>query len=273
LKNLKFKIKIFSIIFLAILVFGTIGFSLLENIPLTDSFYFIITTISTVGYGDVHPITGGGKIIAILIIVLGVGAFLGVIANSLEIMLSIREKNHRNEKINMIIGAFFSEAGTDLITYLSGFDQSLNKIRKQLVMNNDCSNQNFNLIRKKLKKYHYKIDIDKSALPKLRKFFIDRKDFLLRLMENPFILEHESFAELLMAVFHLAEELEHRNRITQLPEEDLDHLTKDIERVYLLLVHQWLDYMQHLKKNYPYLFSLAIRINPFDPNASAIVCK
>ena len=176
-------------------MFGTIGFSVLENLSLADSFYFTIATISTVGYGDVHPTTGGGKIIAILIIILGVGSFLGVIANSLEIMLSIKERTHRNEKINMIVGAFFSEAGTELITYLSGFDQSLDKIRKQLIMNNDCSNKNFHLIRKKLKKYHYKINIDKSALPELRKFFIDRKDFLLRLLENPYILEHESFAE------------------------------------------------------------------------------
>ena len=273
MKSLKLKIKIFSILFVVILLFGTIGFSVLEKIPITDSFYFIITTISTVGYGDIHPITTSGKILTILIIILGVGAFLGVIANSLEIMLNIRERKHRNEKINMIIGAFFSEAGNDLISYLAEYDNSLDKIRKQLIMDNKCTNKNFNLIRRNLKKYHYKISIDKSSLPKLRKFFTDRKDFLLRLLENPYILEHESFAEFLMAVFHLSEELEHRNRISQLPAEDLKHLTNDIERVYTLLIHQWLDYMQHLKKNYPYLFSLAIRINPFDPNASAIVCE
>ena len=95
MKYLKFKIKVFSIIFLSILVFGTIGFSILENLSLAAAFYFTIATISTVGYGDVHPITNSGKIMAILIIILGVGAFLGVIANSLEIMLSIREKTHR----------------------------------------------------------------------------------------------------------------------------------------------------------------------------------
>jgi len=67
--------------------------------------------------------------------------------------------------------------------------------------------------------------------------------------------------------------LEHRHRISQLPEEDLEHLTKDIGRVYTLLIYQWLDYMQHLKKNYPYLFSLAIRLNPFNPDASPVIGK
>lgn len=271
--NLKFKLKIFLIIFVSILVIGTVSFSAIESISLSDAFYFVITTISTVGYGDVHPITQSGKILAILIIILGVGTFLGVIANSVEMMLNFREKKQRNEKLNMIIGAFFSEIGTELITYLSGFDQALDKVREELIISDDYSIKSFNLIRKKLKKYHYKIDIDKSKLPDLRKFFIDKKDFLLRLLENPHILEHESFTELLMAVFHLAEELEHRNRISQLPEEDLEHLTKDIGRVYTLLIYQWLDYMQHLKKNYPYLFSLAIRLNPFNPDASPVIGK
>jgi hypothetical protein len=29
--------------------------------------------------------------------------------------------------------------------------------------------------------------------------------------------------------------------------------------------------MEHLKNDYPYLFSLAVRTNPFDPNASVEV--
>jgi len=273
MKSLKYKVKIFFILFISILIIGTVSFSTIENISITDSFYFTIATISTVGYGDVHPTTEAGKMLAVFIIILGVGAFLGIIANSVEIMLSIREKKHRNKKLNMLIGVFFSEVGTELITHLSGFDQELKKVRKELIIDIDCSGQHFDLLRKKLKKYHYHIDIDKSKLPQLRKFLIERRDFLLRLLENSRILEHETFSELLLAVFHLAEELEHRHRISQLPEEDLNHLSNDTERVYKLLVFRWLDYMQHLKKNYPYLFSLAIRINPFNPDASPIVCK
>ena len=42
----------------------------------------------------------------------------------------------------------------------------------------------------------------------------------------------------------------------------------DIKRAYTLLVFEWLSYMKHLKNNYPYLFSLAMRLNPFDENAT-----
>jgi hypothetical protein len=93
----------------------------------------------------------------------------------------------------------------------------------------------------------------------------------VRLLENPTLLEHESFTDLLRAVFHLAEELAYREDLSQSPGTDRAHLEGDINRAYHLLVHQWLDYMEYLKMNYPYLFSLAMRTNPFDRQASPIV--
>jgi hypothetical protein len=66
----------------------------------------------------------------------------------------------------------------------------------------------------------------------------------------------------------LTDELENRHYFTKLPESDFKHLSDDIKRVYNQLILEWLDYMKHLKKDYPYLFSLALRINPFDENAS-----
>jgi hypothetical protein len=52
---------------------------------------------------------------------------------------------------------------------------------------------------------------------------------------------------------------------------DLAHLKGDIQRVYSLLVRQWVHSMRYLKSQYPYLFSLALRTNPFDREASPIV--
>ena len=86
--------------------------------------------------------------------------------------------------------------------------------------------------------------------------------------QNPNLLEHDSFTDLLWAVFHLAEELAWRQDLRRLPGSDLSHLTGDIERAYTRLITEWLDYMRHLKGSYPYLFSLATRTNPFDPDAS-----
>jgi len=94
---------------------------------------------------------------------------------------------------------------------------------------------------------------------------------LLRLWENPNLLEHEDFTGTLRAVFHLKEELLSRDDLEELPETDKAHLAGDINRAYALMVQQWVDYMKHLKDSYPYLFSHAMRTNPFDRNASPIV--
>jgi hypothetical protein len=91
------------------------------------------------------------------------------------------------------------------------------------------------------------------------------------LLENPTLLEHEAFTELLQAVFHLTEELSYREDVLNLPDTDKEHLSGDIKRAYSMLVRQWLHYMKYLKYNYPYLFSLALRTNPFDRESSPIV--
>ena len=49
------------------------------------------------------------------------------------------------------------------------------------------------------------------------------------------------------------------------------HLEGDIVRIYRLLVLEWVNYMRYLQSNYGYLFSLAMRMNPFDPEASPVV--
>jgi len=186
-------------------------------------------------------------------------------------LLGEREKRGRLEKLNMVIGAFFSEAGTELLTYFSDFDPKLDEIRQSLIVSGEWSEKEFFGVTRRLRTYDYEVEIQKVSLEGLRGFLKSKRDFLLRLLENPNLLEHESFTNLLRAVFHLAEEVGSREDVRQLPDSDFKHLAGDIKRVYVQLVHAWLDYMKHLKDNYPYLFSLAMRMNPFDLQASAIV--
>jgi hypothetical protein len=110
--------------------------------------------------------------------------------------------------------------------------------------------------------------VDRDAL---RSLLLENEDFLLRIVENPMIFEHESFTDLILAVTHLVEELKARPDLSHLPPTDVAHLSGDMERVYLRLVPEWLKYMEYLHRSYPYLFSLAMRRNPFDENADVVV--
>ncbi len=194
--------------------------------------------------------------------------FVTLIINGL---LSTREKRALLQKLNMIIGVFFSEVGTLLLTYLSDFDPKLGAIKKDLVVSSEWSDREFSSIDGSLKNYDFAVEIDKVDLKDLRSFLVEKRRFLTHLLENPNLLEHESFTNLLQAIFHLAQELTFRDDVKELPDTDCQHLAGDINRVYGLLVYQWLDYMKYLKDNYPYLFSLSMRTNPFDEKASPIV--
>lgn len=97
------------------------------------------------------------------------------------------------------------------------------------------------------------------------------KTYLLSLLGNQALLEHEAFTDLLWAVTHLAEELHVRGDFEALPAADRAHLVGDVKRAYARLGAQWIDYLGHLQAQYPLLFSLAVRTNPLDPQASVTV--
>jgi hypothetical protein len=186
-------------------------------------------------------------------------------------MLNRREKKARIEKLNMVAGLFFSEIGNRLLTYFVQLDPQAADLREELVVTNEWSTSDFLKVSQLLKNHKYNIEIEKIPQEELKTFFAGKVDLLLRLLENPALLERESFTETMRAVFHFREELLLRQDISQLPESDRKHLAGDMKRAYRLLAYQWMDYMRHLKDNYPYLFSLAMRTNPFDLHASPIV--
>ena len=186
-------------------------------------------------------------------------------------VLRIREKLAMLNKLNMVIGTFFSEVGTGLLRSFLGFDHHGDAIRSELLVTKDWTSLQYGKVRKELRHYDYRIDVRRSDLNALKNFLAGKRDFLLRLLENPNLLEHETFTELLWAVFHLLEELEARDDVSRLSAPDSEHLAGDIKRAYVILLVEWLAYMKHLQSEYPYLFSLAIRTNPFDVHASASI--
>ncbi len=183
-------------------------------------------------------------------------------------LLSYRDKKEKRYKLNMIIGVFFSEIGTELLKLFSEFDQNSGKMRETLSSCMDWYDKQFQTAFKACKNYDYNIDIDKKDVEELKDLLINKRHFLVTLLQNPSLLEHETFSDLLWAVFHLTEELAYRTDVKDLKDADYEHIAGDMKRAYVLLTTEWLAYMKHLNGNYPFLFSLAMRTNPFDPNAS-----
>ncbi len=235
------------------------GISLVSLSALLYFAHFII-------FGDAHHI---------FIYLLGDIAFVPVevliVTMIIHKLLEEREKRARLEKLNVVIEIFFSKVGTDLVDLFSSSDSSLDSLTESLIITNEWTDRDFIKAKRDLKNHNYSINIDRVDLQGVNGFLHDKKDFLLQLLANPTMLEHETFTDLIRAVLHLSEELLRRNDLSALPDTDKKHLAGDLERAYGLLVLEWLECMKYLKSSYPYLFSLAMRTNPFDSTASPFV--
>jgi len=174
-----------------------------------------------------------------------------------------RESEGLIEKLNLIIGIFFSEVGTTILKYCTSIDPCVNEIASFLIVEPSWEEKNFKKALEKCKDYNYEIEFHKVDLENMKEFLLSKRDFLLKLLENPNLLEYETFTHLLTAVFHLEDELSSRN-LSELRDDEKEHLEVDIKRVYEASVSQWVLYMQHLKNTFPYLFVTASSNNPFD---------
>jgi hypothetical protein len=183
-------------------------------------------------------------------------------------LLGLREKQALLQKLNMVIGAFYSEVGLALLRILSEADERSQTLADALAVRSNWTTKEFSAASFSLAERECALDMQKISLETLKEFLAVKRDFLLRLLENPNLLEHETFTNLLWAVFHVTEELSYRRSLQGLSAGDAAHLAGDMKRAYELLITEWLSYMKHLQRDYPYLFSLAVRTNPFDPSAS-----
>lgn len=183
-------------------------------------------------------------------------------------LLHNREKQSLLFKLNMIIGLFFTEVGRELIARLSTFYVDMERIRNDLLMTEHWGKEDFATLEKRLETIDYQMDSQRGDLEGMKSFLVVKRDFLLRLLENPNLLEHEEFTDLLWGIVHLTEELMFRKDLATLPKTDLAHLSVDMKRAFSRLVRGWIRYTAHLKQDYPYLFHLALRTNPFDPTAT-----
>jgi voltage-gated potassium channel len=55
---------------------GTVGFAVIDHYPVFDAFYMTLTTMTTVGYGEVHPLSLAGRVFNSFLIIFGVGTLL-----------------------------------------------------------------------------------------------------------------------------------------------------------------------------------------------------
>jgi hypothetical protein len=171
-----------------------------------------------------------------------------------EKLVERRARIERLSKLNMLVGLFFSDIGFTLLELIVAGDDKVKSIGLNFDDLKDCE--------KKFMTYDYTVVFEKINYSELQKLVIEGRDVLTSLISNENILEHEIFADLLMALMHLRDEIIFINQ-KELTKEDCIHLRGDINRVYKALTLQWINYLFHLKQFYPYQYNGAIKFNTF----------
>jgi hypothetical protein len=189
----------------------------------------------------------------------------------IERVIDQSERKAKLQKLNMVLGAFFNDVGNHLLRGLLDNFNNKAEIAKHLNLTNSWTKKDFQEALNYAEKLKIEIDYHNMNLAELKPFFVRKREFLMTLLGNPSLLEHDHFTDLLWAVTHLDEELESRSSVENLPEADIKHLAGDIERLYGRLVVEWLDYIDHLHTNYPFLYSLVLRTHPFQEYPSAVI--
>jgi voltage-gated potassium channel len=72
---------------ISITVIGTVGYILLEKLPVVDALYLTVVTLTTVGYGDLVPRTGAGRLFTVALILSGVGSALYLFTVGAQLVL------------------------------------------------------------------------------------------------------------------------------------------------------------------------------------------
>jgi hypothetical protein len=223
----------------------------------------IFYTVDFLAYADLRATMGFYTLLDIAFIPINV-LIVGLFINRL---LAARERQELLHKMNMVIGAFFSQAGSDLIGRLSAFDVAIEQERQHMRFTAQWESRDFETHRDAVRGDAHEMDLGAGDLEALRDALREHRPFVLGLLQNGNLLEHATFTDMLWAVSHLSEELSARGDLTALPASDRAHLELDMARAYGRLLGEWLLYVRHLKLHYPYLFAFAVRSNPFDPDA------
>jgi voltage-gated potassium channel len=142
------------VLLLLMIVGGTLGFMLIEHWRLIDAFFMTVITISTVGYGEVKPLSDEGHIFASVLIFFSLGsiAYVGYLArfifdgDFLKYYKIYKVENRIHRLYNHVVICGYGRSGEQASIELSGHNASFVIIEKNEVVVNNALRENPNLM-------------------------------------------------------------------------------------------------------------------------------
>lgn len=111
-------------------------------------------------------------------------------------LLERREHAEKMQKLNMVIGAFYSEVGDELLRRASALDEATD-MRVHFLVDKTWDARRYAAAKAAVSSHKFKTHADQADLASLKEFIVGKRQFLLGLLQNPTLLEHEGFTHVL----------------------------------------------------------------------------
>lgn len=198
-----------------------------------------------------------------------------IVSVVIERLLEKREHEKLMKKMHMLIGLYFQEIGLDLLKLLVYADDNRGELQGPCQIGQNWKSKDFKDLEHWIKNRKLEVRPETVDFDSLHLLLGRQKELMISLISNPTLLEHENFSDLLLAVNHLRDEMALRERLKDQPnyKTDYRHYKHDLERVYALSSIQWINYIEHLQSEYPFLFNAARVTNPFEESHLEAVYK
>ena len=106
-----FNLKLIAILLGLLVIVGIAGFHLIEGWSYFDGFYMVLTTITSIGYGEIHPLSHAGRLFNSFVIITGVGLVLLLVGGASRTLLefeiqSLFGRRRMDREIRRLTGHF-----------------------------------------------------------------------------------------------------------------------------------------------------------------------
>ena len=104
-------LRLLALLLVLLVLAGVAGFHFIEGWTYFDGFYMVLTTITSIGYGEIHPLSHAGRLFNSFIIITGVGLVLLLVGGASRTLLefelqSVFGKRRMDREISRLSGHF-----------------------------------------------------------------------------------------------------------------------------------------------------------------------
>ncbi len=169
---------------------------------------------------------------------------------------SRKEKADRLERTKMITSTFFTNVGARLMMQMLSAAQNQQLVR-QIMFADATSETDYQELCNRIHGEQIKLDMSADLYDGVRTVLEEQSTALLILGNNPVLLEHESFTDMLWGLYHLRDEFRLRGSYENLSQTDRDHLEEDFERVFKLMLINRESNVHFLAETFPNYYNAA----------------